>query len=99
MQNLNIYDAVKLTSLIKETVASGDDNFTLLSSGDRVSFLPYDFGSGVSTLKVYFNLDRIETSRADYMTDGDISSASIVKIIEELDEKVTEERAQFYSNL
>ena len=89
MKPLNIYDTVRLTSLIKEATSKAEDSFTLLSSGDQVIFMPCVFGD-VATLKVYFNLERIETTKADYLNENGISNASIVRIIEELDEKVSE---------
>lgn len=89
MKTLNVNDIVRLTSLIKDTTSKVEDGFTILSSGDQVAFLPCVFGD-VATLKVYLNLERIETSRAEYLNESGISNVSIVRIIEELDEKVSE---------
>lgn len=90
MRTLSINDIVRLTSLIKDVTSNVEDDFTLISSGDHVTFLPCDFGV-VSTLKVYFNHERIELSRADYTNDSGISTNSIVRIVEEIDERVSEE--------
>lgn len=97
MRNLNTYDTVRLTSMIKNSVLQTSQEFALLSSGDRVSIIPHVFGQ-VSTLKIYFNMERIETHKADFMTDGDISIMSIVSIIETLDKRVTSKLAKEYNN-
>lgn len=89
MRTLNIYDAVQLTSLMKEVSSTSTDSFTLLNSGDQVTFLPCDYGE-VTTLKVYLNQERIETSTAKYLNENGISNVSIVRIIEELDEKISD---------
>ena len=89
MRNLSIYDVVRLTVKIQDATSKQEDTFGITTSGDRISFLPYDFGE-VSNLKVYFNESSIETIRVDYFTGSSISNMKIIDIIESIDEKITD---------
>ena len=88
MKTLNINDIVKLTNLIKDASSKGTDQFALLSSGDRVSLLPFIYGE-VAHLRVYLNEDRLETAKVHYLADGEVSNVKTVNLIEKIDEKVS----------